>query len=163
MTLTSIENTPGPPWIVPPSVWLLNDQLCIRCLGTQWRKASETLWLKERLCVPRNASASLDLDVQESCVPRALSIPFLPCLLWPELGSRTLVTKLGSWGSLPPFFTHLAHRMEDSTTPEPQSQPREQEWSRGMPSVPLTLVPQGTEPSSASLSHAWGPQAQQAG
>lgn len=49
--------------------------------------------LKEKM--PRNVSASLDVDLPESSVPWALSIPFLAFLPQPELGSRALATVFG--------------------------------------------------------------------
>lgn len=49
--------------------------------------------LKEKM--PRNVSDSLDVDLPESSVPWALSIPFLAFLPQPELGSRALATVFG--------------------------------------------------------------------
>lgn len=51
--------------------------------------------------MPRNVSASLDVDLPESSVPRALSIPFLAFLPQPERGSRALAAVIGCWDSVP--------------------------------------------------------------
>lgn len=154
--LAFMENTPGPTWIVPPSTWLLKDQLWICCWRTHTTKASEIMCLIKRKNVcAKKCQCSFGSWLTRKLCPRGpqyfhFSTP-IRTRLW---SSCHCVWILG-------FCASCQEALIPLTTEQTGSQPSHGSGTslRGTGMDPCTssttlgLAPPCTEPTSTSVSH----------